>query len=168
MSRPVFMLLTLLPQLVLAQVEVRELATRPDVTLRFIHGKAANAVASAVLFQGGGGNVGIFPNGTVRNENFLSGGARRFMDNGISVAIVDVPSDRRSLDGFRHTPEHARDAAAVIAFLRQQAGFRSGPSAPATVRFRPPRLPRCSRRAGPTASSSPHRPRANRPPPFTR
>lgn len=123
MSRPVFMLLTLLPQLVLAQVEVRELATRPDVTLRFIHGKAANAVASAVLFQGGGGNVGIFPNGTVRNENFLSGGARRFMDNGISVAIVDVPSDRRSLDGFRHTPEHARDAAAVIAFLRQQGGL---------------------------------------------
>lgn len=104
----------------LAQVEVKELPTRPDVTIRFVYARAENPVASAVLFQGGPGNIGIFPNGSMRVENFLSGGAARFTQNGISVAIVDVPSDRRSLDGFRHTPEHAQDVAAVIAFLRQQ------------------------------------------------
>lgn len=103
-----------------AQVEVKELPTRPGVTLRFVYAKAENPVANAILFQGGPGNIGIFPNGSVRNEKFLSGGAARFTQNGISVAIVDVPSDRRSLDDFRHTPEHAQDAAAVIAFLRQQ------------------------------------------------
>lgn len=103
-----------------AQVEVQELKTRPDVTLRFVYAKAPNAFASAVLFQGGGGAIGIFPNGSMRNENFLSGGARRFNDNGISVAIVDVPSDRWNLEDFRHSREHAEDAAAVIAFLRQR------------------------------------------------
>ncbi|MCX7167130.1 MAG: alpha/beta hydrolase [Rhodocyclales bacterium] len=104
-----------------AQVEVREISARPGVTLRFVYAKAENPVASAVLFQGGGGNIGIFPNGSMRNENFLSGGARRFTENGISVVIPDVPSDRRSLDNFRDTPEHAQDNAALIEFLRQQS-----------------------------------------------
>lgn len=118
--RSIVGIIGLLPALALAQIEVQELKTRPEVTLRFVYAKAPNAHASAVLFQGGAGAIGIFPNGSIRNENFLSGGARRFNDNGISVAIVDVPSDRRVLDDFRHTREHAEDAAAVIAFLRQR------------------------------------------------
>ncbi len=104
-----------------AQVEVREIGTRPGVTLRFAYAKAENPVAGAVLFQGGGGNIGIFPNGSMRNENFLSGGAQRFVRNGISVVIPDVPSDRRTLDEFRDSAEHAQDNAALIEFLRQQA-----------------------------------------------
>jgi len=104
-----------------AQVEVKEITTRPGVTLRFVYAKAENPVASAVLFQGGSGVIGIFPNGSMRVEGFLSGGAHRFIQNGISVVIPDVPSDRRSLDDFRHTPEHAQDNAALIEFLRQQA-----------------------------------------------
>lgn len=120
MKQAVFMALALLPGWGLAQVEVKELPTRPDVTIRFVYARAENPVANAILFQGGPGNIGIFPNGSMRVENFLSGGAARFTQNGISVAIVDVPSDRRHLNDFRHTPEHAQDAAAVIAFLRQQ------------------------------------------------
>lgn len=104
-----------------AQVEVKEISTRPGVTLRFIYAKADNPVASAVLFQGGSGNVGIFPNGSMRDEGFLSGGAHRFTQNGISVVIPDVPSDRRTLNNFRDTPEHAQDNAALIEFLRQQS-----------------------------------------------
>lgn len=104
-----------------AQVEVKEVVTRPGVTLRFLYARAENAVASAVLFQGGGGNIGLFPNGSMRVEGFLSGGAKRFTDNGISVVIPDVPSDRRHLDNFRDTPEHAQDNAVLIDFLRQQA-----------------------------------------------
>ncbi len=115
-----FFVLALVCGNTLAQIEVKELPTRPGVTIRFIYAKAENPVANAILFQGGQGNIGIFPNGSVRVENFLSGGAARFTQNGISVAIIDVPSDRRSLDDFRHTPEHAQDAEAVIAFLRQQ------------------------------------------------
>lgn len=120
MKQRVFIAFALACGSALAQVDVQELPTRPDVTLRFVYARAENPVASAVLFQGGGGNIGIFPNGSIRVENFLSGGAARFTQNGISVAIVDVPSDRRNLDDFRHTREHAQDIAAVIAFLRRQ------------------------------------------------
>ena len=116
----IFWVVALAPALAFGQVEVKEFTPRPDVTLRIVYAKAQNPVATAVLFQGGAGNIGIFPNGSMRDENFLSGGARRFNDNGISVAIVDAPSDRRTLDDFRQTKEHAEDAAAVIAFLRQQ------------------------------------------------
>jgi len=104
-----------------AQVEVKEMTTRPGVTVRFIYAKAEHPVASAILFQGGSGNIGIFPNGSMRVENFLSGGARRFTQNGISVVIPDVPSDRRTLDNFRYTLEHAQDNAGLIEFLRQQS-----------------------------------------------
>ncbi|MBZ0134151.1 MAG: alpha/beta hydrolase [Rhodocyclaceae bacterium] len=105
----------------LAQIEVKELPSRPGVTVRFVYAKAENPIASAVLFQGGAGAIGIYPNGSMRVENFLSGGAHRFTSNGISVAIPDVPSDRRTLDNFRGTLEHAQDNAVMIAFLRQQA-----------------------------------------------
>lgn len=116
-----FALTLLVPISSHAQVEVKEIATRPGVTVRFVYARAENPVASAVLFQGGGGNIGIFPNGSMRVENFLSGGAHRFNQNGISVLIPDVPSDRRILDDFRNTPEHAQDNAALIEFLRQQS-----------------------------------------------
>lgn len=76
-----------------------------------------------MLFQGGPGRIGIFPNGTTRVESFLAVGARRFTQQGITVAIVDAPSDRRTLDDFRHTAEHAQDIAAVIAFLREQSSL---------------------------------------------
>jgi len=116
-----FVSVSLMPAASQAQVEVKEISPRPGVTLRFVFAKAANPVASAVLFQGGGGNVGIFPNGSMLVENFLSGGAHRFNQNGISVVIPDVPSDRRTLDEFRDSPEHAQDNAALIAFLREQS-----------------------------------------------
>jgi pimeloyl-ACP methyl ester carboxylesterase len=117
----IFMSASLVPLSSRAQVEVKEIATRPGVTIRFVYAKAENPVASAVLFQGGSGNIGIFPNGSMRVESFLSGGARRFTQNGISVVIPDVPSDRRTLNDFRNSPEHAHDNAALIEFLRQQS-----------------------------------------------
>lgn len=109
------------------QVVVRDLSSRPDVTVRIAYARAANPVASAVLFQGGGGNVGIYPNGTMNwNNQFLSGAGAldRFTANDISVAVVDAPSDRRDLNGgFRASLEHAEDAAAVIAFLRTESSL---------------------------------------------
>lgn len=73
-----------------AQVEVTEITTRSGVTVRFVYGKADNPVAHAILLQGCSGNVGIFPNVSMRDENFLSGGASRFTQNSISVVIPDV------------------------------------------------------------------------------
>lgn len=118
--RRIFALL-LWPLAVLAQQEVREIPTRPGVTLRFIYARAENPVASAVLLQGGSGAIGIYPNGSTNSSGFLATGAARFARNGISVAVPDAPSDRNNLHDFRATPEHAQDVAALMAFLRQQA-----------------------------------------------
>ena len=104
----------------------REIPTRDGVKQKFVYQKAIEPVASAVLFQGGPGAIGAFGSaekGWVRNDaGFLSGGTDRFVKNGISAVAVDAPSDRGNLNnGFRSTPEHAQDIAAVMAFLRREA-----------------------------------------------
>lgn len=102
----------------------REISVREGVKQRFVYQKANEAFASAVLFQGGPGTIGVVGSeerGWVRNEAFLSGGAGRFADTGVSAAAVDTPSDQRNLNsGFRSSAEHAQDIAGVIAFLRKQ------------------------------------------------
>ena len=101
-----------------------EIPSREGVKQPFLYSKAASPVAVAILFQGGPGRIGATgsaTNGWVRFENFLSGGARRFTDNGITVAILETPSDQGNLNGgFRSSPEHNQDIAALIAFLRKE------------------------------------------------
>ncbi len=112
---------------VLAQnLSLREVPTREGVKQKFVYQRAAEPVASAVLFQGGPGFIGVggsVERGWVRLDGaFLSGGAGRFADTGVSAAVVDAPSDKINLNrGFRSSPEHAQDIAAVIAFLRNEA-----------------------------------------------
>ncbi len=107
-------------------LSLREVPTREGVKQKFVYQKAAEPFASAVLFQGGPGNIGVsgsLDRGWVRLDGaFLSGGAGRFADTGVSAAAIDPPSDKRDLNnGFRASPEHARDIAAVMAFLRSEA-----------------------------------------------
>ena len=101
-----------------------EIPSREGVKQPFLYSKAASPVATAILFQGGPGKIGVAgsaTNGWARFENFLSGGARRFTDNGITVAILETPSDQGNLNGgFRNSPEHNQDIAALIAFLRKE------------------------------------------------
>ncbi len=104
----------------------REIPTREGVKQRFVYQQANPSFASAVLFQGGPGVIGAFGSaekGWVRLDGaFLSGGAGRFAETGVSAAAVDAPSDKGNLNhGFRSSPEHAQDIAAVIAFLRNEA-----------------------------------------------
>ncbi|MBM3391616.1 MAG: alpha/beta hydrolase [Betaproteobacteria bacterium] len=152
MNKPALRLLVVLlawPLAALAQQEVREIPTRPGVTVRFIYTRAEQPVASAVLLQGGSGAIGIYPNGSTNSTGFLATGAARFASNGISVVVPDTPSDRRNLHDFRATPEHAEDIAALIAYLRQQStvpvwavgtsnGSLSAASAAATLKERGP------------------------------
>jgi len=47
-----------------------------------------------------------------------------FADAGLTVVVIDAPSDRQSppfLSGFRQRPEHAADVKAVISWLREKA-----------------------------------------------
>ena len=106
--------------------KVVDIPTRPGVTQRFIHMPAADAKASVVLFAGGHGGLQIDDSGrprTLRN-NFLVRSASLFVAQGLTVAIVDAPSDRQSepyLFGFRESAAHAADVQAVIAWLKAQS-----------------------------------------------
>jgi pimeloyl-ACP methyl ester carboxylesterase len=100
------------------------LGTRPGVTMRVLFIQPLRPKASAVLFTGGTGAVGIRPTGVERSEGLLIAGREQLALSGFLVAIPDLPSDRdgpTGLTGFRTSREHAQDAAAVIGLLRRRA-----------------------------------------------
>ena len=107
-----------------ARAEVVDLPTRPGVTERLIFLSPPAPRAAVVLLTGGDGDVLITPGGGARRGgNFLVRSRELFVQQGLAVAVVDAPSDRQSppyLRGFRQTPEHVADLAAVIAWLRER------------------------------------------------
>ena len=108
--------------------QVVDIPTRPRVTQRLLLIKPAQAQAAVVLMAGGHGGLRLFDNGTMRwgDNNFLVRTRSLFADQGLAVAVLDVPSDRQRapfLDGFRQTAEHAADLKATIAWLRSQWGL---------------------------------------------
>ena len=105
---------------------VVDIPTRPGVSQRMVVLTPPAPKAAVVLFAGGHGGLRIYPNGSFNygDGNFLVRSRQLFADQGLLVVVVDTPSDRQSypyLSGFRHTPEHAADIKAVIAWLRAQA-----------------------------------------------
>ncbi len=105
---------------------VVDIPTRPGVTQRFVYLAPQNPKAAVILFPGGHGGLQIQSSGgfTWGENNFMVRTRQLFAQNGLSVAVLDAPSDRQSapfLGGFRQTPQHASDAKAVIAWLSQQA-----------------------------------------------
>ena len=122
-----FIAVNCISQSVVAQVseKVVDIPTRPGVTQRFLFLVPENPKAAVILFPGGHGGLQISQNGTLRwgKENFLVRTRQEFADKGLSVVIIDAPSDRQSqpfLSGFRQKAEHAEDIKAVIAWLRKQ------------------------------------------------
>jgi hypothetical protein len=108
------------------EIKVETLAPRPGVTLQMLVLRADKPVASVVLFMGGDGRLsGFQPNGNpVFGGNFLVRSRSVFLSQGMTVAVVDAPSDRqegRGLAGFRQSPQHMQDISAVMRYLRQQA-----------------------------------------------
>jgi dienelactone hydrolase len=111
-----------------AWAQVVDIPTRPGVTQRLLLIKPEQAHAAVVLMAGGHGGLRLFDNGTMRwgDNNFLIRTRTLFSDQGLAVAVLDVPSDRQRapfLDGFRQTAEHAADLKATIAWLRSQWGL---------------------------------------------
>ena len=108
------------------EIKVETLAPRPGVTLQMLVLRADKPAASVVLFMGGDGKLGGFqPNGNpVLGGNFLVRSRSVFLSQGMTVAVVDAPSDRqegRGLAGFRQSPQHMQDISAVMRYLRAQA-----------------------------------------------
>jgi dienelactone hydrolase len=93
------------------------LQTRAGVSETVFYSAAAKPTRSVILFTGGAGVVAGGRN------NFLLRVADRFVGQGISVAIPEVPSDHPSgmTDGFRASAENADDIGRVIELLRQRA-----------------------------------------------
>jgi pimeloyl-ACP methyl ester carboxylesterase len=106
--------------------KVIDIPTRPGVTQRLIVLSPLAPKAAVVLFAGGHGGLQISPNGSVQwgAGNFLVRTRQQFADQGMTVAVLDAPSDKQSppyLQGQRQRPEHVADVKAVIAWLRQTA-----------------------------------------------
>ncbi|NJD25091.1 MAG: alpha/beta hydrolase [Betaproteobacteria bacterium] len=102
--------------------EVVDIPTRPGVSQRLLVAKAAVPRATVILLAGGHGGLGIFANGSLKwgDGNFLIRSRPYFLEQGLTTIVVDAPSDRPNLAGFRQTPEHLADIKAVIAWARQQ------------------------------------------------
>jgi len=112
--------------------KVIDIPTRPGVTQRIILLSPPDPQAAVILFAGGHGGLQVFANGSMKwgEGNFLVRTRQLFADAGLTVAVIDVPSDRQSppfLSGFRQRPEHAADVKALIAWLRENALETPGP-----------------------------------------
>ncbi|MBC8055886.1 MAG: alpha/beta hydrolase [Rhizobiales bacterium] len=106
--------------------KVVDLPTRAGVTQRMLVITPAEPKAAVVLIPGGHGGLQMFPNGTMKwgEGNFLVRTRQLFADQGMTVVVIDAPSDRQSppfLQGFRQRPEHTADIKAVVAWLRESA-----------------------------------------------
>lgn len=111
--RRILALLLLLPGIAMGQQRV-DVPSRPGVTVPVTITQAAQPVGTVVLFPGGSGQVAA-----IRN-NFLLRVVPDFVAGGLTVAVVDVPSDQPGGMSwqFRATAEHAKDIAAVVAMLK--------------------------------------------------
>jgi len=103
---------------------VVDIPTRPGVTQRLLLLTPEKSEAAVILFAGGDGGLELSQNGSIRylKNNFLVRSRQLFAAKGLSVAVIDAPSDRQrmALKGFRQKPGHVADIKAVIAWLKQQ------------------------------------------------
>jgi pimeloyl-ACP methyl ester carboxylesterase len=102
---------------------VVDIPTRAGVTQRLLVLAPPQPRAAVLLFAGGHGGLQIFPNGSMKwgEGNFLVRTRELFAQQGLFVVVVDTPSDRSNLQGFRQQPEHAADIKAIIAWTRATA-----------------------------------------------
>jgi pimeloyl-ACP methyl ester carboxylesterase len=106
--------------------ELLQLPTEGEATLPYLRSwdDAQPAVAVAVLFNGGGGAVGLLRRGIPRpGANFLVRSRGLFNEQGIVTAVIDVRSDTVALsDSERMGRRHMADVQALVAELRKRHG----------------------------------------------
>jgi hypothetical protein len=116
-------LLILMSAAVARADEIVTLRTREGVTQSFTLLVSDKPAASVILFPGGNGKTPLHilkPGQMVRKGNFLVRIRYELQRLGLTVAIVDVPSDQQSggMITFRHSDEHARDIGVVVDYLK--------------------------------------------------
>lgn len=103
--------------------EVVSLPSAGDARLPvlFSHDDAREPFAAAVLFNGGGGAVGLLNRVPRPGANFLVRSRSRFVAEGVATAVIDVPTDLSSMsDGYRMGRRHADDVARVVDELERR------------------------------------------------
>lgn len=107
--------------------EIVTLPTREGVTQSYllVAPQAAKPQTAAILFPGSAGLLRLrTEGGEVRFQpgNFLVRARMSFVESGVAVAVMDVPSDeaRGMDDRFRLGEKHAADVAAVVADLKKR------------------------------------------------
>jgi pimeloyl-ACP methyl ester carboxylesterase len=107
--------------------EVVKLPSRDGVTQSFLYSAVEQPHASVILFPGGHGRIKVQDDGKMRwgKNNFLVRSREYFTTAGYNIAVFDAPSDYQGSDGmlggFRYSENHARDTAAVVNYMREQA-----------------------------------------------
>lgn len=102
--------------------------TRAGVTQKFILIQPPDPKAVVILFAGGHGILGLSSAYSMNwgKNNFLVRTRYDFAKNGLMVAVVDAPSDRRtsnSMVHFRTKKEHTDDMEMVIRYLKDKTSI---------------------------------------------
>lgn len=103
--------------------ELLQLPSAGEATLPVLVSRdgAREPVAAAVLFNGGGGAVGLLTRIPRPGANFLVRSRARFVSEGVATAVIDTPTDLSSMsDGYRMGRRHADDVARVVAELERR------------------------------------------------
>ena len=98
--------------------------TKRGVSQPFLLTVPDNPKAGVILFVGGDGLLKLSTRGEIRSnkDNFLSRTHKKFSEQGLMVALVDVPSDLEKLNGlFRISTNHANDIFSIINYLKSKA-----------------------------------------------
>lgn len=105
-----------------AAQEIKSISTRPGVTVKILLNTPEVPPKAVLLMFPGGNGADMFHETGGRmhlGKNFLVRTSPQTVQQGMAVAIVDVPSDQPNgmSAGFRNTPEHVQDIRKVIDFL---------------------------------------------------
>jgi len=88
---------------------------------RVLYMQPANPVAALILFPGGDGNIKLGTDGTpAAGGNFLVRTRDAWVQQGMAVAIPDVPTNMRALFNNRTTDDYTTDIRNIIAYVRTQ------------------------------------------------
>ena len=107
--------------------ELIQIETRPEVKLKIFLFKPNNPVAVIVLLEGGPGKLplsSVSGKPTIgRAKGFLVRSREDFARHGLSVALLDAPSDRkwkRMTPIFRISNAYTQDLKAVVSYLNNE------------------------------------------------
>ena len=88
---------------------------------RVLYIQPSNPSAALILFAGGDGNIKLTSDGTpAAGGNFLVRTRDDWTQQGMAVAIPDVPNNLKSLFNHRTTADYADDIGKIIAYVRTQ------------------------------------------------